>query len=142
MKYCVRLSPISFRALAALLFFAMLAVAQDDQNPNSPTPVLLSTPDSAQLLAVKPVRTARSLTAHPSFTRNSKGVLYVTNIQLMKGEDYTAFRIYAEDGMRHIYRFPVVGLEPVNKSGEVFSITFEVRDELGVWDVPARGELN
>jgi uncharacterized protein (DUF1800 family) len=59
----------------------------------------------------------------------------------MKGEDHTAFRIYAEDGMQHLYRFPVVGLEATDKTGEVFAITFEVRDELGVWDVPSRGEV-
>jgi uncharacterized protein (DUF1800 family) len=59
----------------------------------------------------------------------------------MKGEDHTAFRVYAEDGRGRLYRFPVVGLESVDKSGEIFAITFEIRDELGAWDVPSRGEI-
>ena len=135
------LSPI----LAAIIFLAIPAGAQDDQNPNSPTPVLLSTEDSTRVLAVNaPARLGRdvkSLKSPTSFSQNGKAVLFVTNVRLMKGEDHTAFRIYAEDGMQHLYRFPVVGLEATDKTGEVFAITFEVRDELGVWDVPPRGEV-
>src|SRR4029079_19738833 len=108
--------------------------------PNSPTPVLLRAVTVST--AVRAGQNVRSLTPEPSFSPTGKAVLFVTNVSLMKGEDYTAFRVYAEDGMRHLYRFPVVGFEPADKSGEVFAITFEVRDELGVWEVPARGELN
>jgi uncharacterized protein (DUF1800 family) len=140
-EYYDRLSLI----LAAVIFLAIPAVGQDDQNPNSPTPVLLSTTDSSRVLAVnapaKLSRGLKTLASPHSFPRNGKAVLFVTNIRLMKGEDHTAFRVYAEDGMRHLYRFPVVGLEATDKTGEVFAITFELRDELGVWDVPAHSEI-
>jgi uncharacterized protein (DUF1800 family) len=144
-EYCDRLSLCISLILAAVIFLPIPAAAQDDQNPNSPTPVLLSSTDSSRVLAVnapaKLARGVRSLTSPSSFPRNAKAVLFVTNVRLMKGEDHTAFRVYAEDGMRHLYRFPVVGLEAADKTGEVFAITFQLRDELGVWDVPDRGEI-
>ena len=140
-----RLSLILGTSFIALVFLAGSVVAQDDQNPNSPTPVLLSSIDAVRLVAInsptKVSRGVRTRTAASSFSGSGKAVLFVTNVRLMKGEDHTAFRVYAEDSMRHLYRFRVTGLEPTDKSGEIFALTFEPRDELGVWDVPARGEL-
>ena len=134
------LSPL----FAAIIFFT-IGAAQDEQNPNSPTPVLLSTSDSSRVLVTNASanlsRAVRSPKSGSTFTKNGKAVCFVTNVRLMKGEDYKAFRVYAEDGLRHLYRFPVIGLEPTDKSGEVFAVIFEVRDELGVWEVPARGEF-
>jgi len=140
MKYFELLTSYSCRIFVTVLLLAVSTTAQEDPNPNSPTPVLLRA--AAVNTAVRAGRNVRSLTPEPSFSANGKAVLFVTNVSLMKGEDYTAFRVYAEDGLRHLYRFPVVGLESADKTGEVFAITFEIRDELGVWQVPARGELN
>src|SRR5687767_2299039 len=107
-EYRDRLSRILSPVLVAIIFLVISAAAQDDQNPNSPTPVLLSTNDSSRVLAVnapaKLSRGLKSLASPTSFPRNGKAVMFVTNIRLMKDEDHTAFRVYAEDGMRRLYR--------------------------------------
>src|SRR5688572_7063793 len=94
--------------LVAMIFIAIPTAAQDDPNPNSPTPVLLSASDSSHVLAVDPSANLRRRiprTAPPmTHSLNGKAVLFVTNVSLMKGEGHTAFRVYAEDGLRHLYR--------------------------------------
>ncbi|PYT01279.1 MAG: hypothetical protein DMF63_00020 [Acidobacteria bacterium] len=133
------LSPI----FLAITLLAIPSIAQNEENPNSPTPVLLSTTGSSRALATdatKPVNVVPTASTS-NFPLNGKAAVFVTNVRLMKGEDYTAFRVYAEDGLRHLYRFPVVGLKIADKENQIYAITFELRDELGVWEVPASGDI-
>ncbi len=109
----------SLQYLIGILFisfsYAFPALAETDPNPNSPTPVLLSAPDSTRALAVK--KTGKSLygklpsAQNNSFDSDSEVVLYVTNIELMNGENANAFRVYAEDASGRLYRFPVLRFE-------------------------------
>jgi hypothetical protein len=94
----LRLIPATF----LVGFLLILTVfGQTDPNPNSPTPILLTAPDSTRALAVKDTR--KSLFAGiPAANANafdlySRVVLYVTNVELMMGEGASAFRVYAED---------------------------------------------
>ena len=120
--------------LLACVVLAGSAFAQNDPDPNSPTPVLLSSADQRRTGALA---ASGDLGA---FDSNARVVLYVTNVQPSKGEGPNSFRVYGEDANRRIYRFRILDLAPADKEGTVFALTFELRDELEIWD-PPRGSL-
>ena len=141
-----RTGNLLLRASALLLICScpmMHAFAGTDPNPNSPTPILLTSPDSTVAVATAgvqklPLPKGRSY----RFDLNSRVVLYVTNVILMPGEDSTAFRVYAEDARGRLYRFPVSNLQPLDKQDRVFALTVELRDEIGYWEEPpAKGDM-
>lgn len=130
--------------LSCTLLFAVAGMVsgQQDTDPNSPTPVILSEETGPRALT--------SL-SEPTMSRTVKGFrgdlgavspgskvnIYVTNIDLMEGEDHTAFRVYVEDHQGRSYRFPVVGLSPAKGITGVFELTFVASDEIGYWTPPA-----
>lgn len=137
------------RILGALLVSVWLtfpALAEADANPNSPVPVLLSAPDSTRALAV--IETEKSLRGGlpkagiNSFNLYSRVVLYVTNVDLMKGEGATAFRVYAEDARGRFYRFPVLNLAPIDKQGRIYALVIELRNDIVDGEQPAdKGDI-
>ncbi|HKP68629.1 MAG TPA: DUF1800 family protein, partial [Pyrinomonadaceae bacterium] len=77
-----------------------------------------------------------------TFEPNSRIVLYVTNVELLKSEGASAFRVYVVDASGRLYRFPVVGLEPALKQKGVYALRVELRDELGfTMTPPTRGDV-
>ena len=125
---------------------AVLALGQPEPNPNSPTPVLLSGSDPARAFTSNPApgsKSARSVKTAPEiFELNSQVVLYVTNVELMKGEGASAFRVYVIDANGRLYRFPVVGLDVDTRQKNVYALRVELRDELGYSTVPpTRGDV-
>jgi uncharacterized protein (DUF1800 family) len=139
------------RFLAALLmasFCTVAAVALDDPDPNSPTPVLLSYSTSTRALAVSEGASRRvDLSAIPErpFPPNSRVVLFVANLSLMPGEGANAFRVYAQDSQGHFYRFPVVSIEPYSSrhgARGMYAITVQLTDAIGYWAPPdANGDV-
>jgi uncharacterized protein (DUF1800 family) len=123
-------------SLCALFTFllALSVTAETDPNPNSPTPVLLSAPDSTRALAAnetdKSLRGVLPKAENNSFELYSRVVLYVTNIELMNGEVASAFRVYAEDSGGKYYRFPVLNLKLVDKQNRIYALVVELRDEI------------
>jgi len=132
------------RALSAFLIILPLvftALAQEDSDPNSPTPILLSLDNSTRALAFE-LNSARrdkrqSKAQNRAFSPGSKIVIYVTNLELMKDEDANAFRLYVQDGLGRKYRFPVVEMSPVRGQEWIYEVTVELRDEIGFWEPPA-----
>src|SRR4051794_32199539 len=98
-------------AFALVSFAALPAASQDDPDPNSPTPILISQTRSTRALAVAGdgghVEFARI--PNRSFDADTNVTLFVTNLTLMPDEGANAFRVYASDIAGHQYRFPVVG---------------------------------
>lgn len=140
-------------AAPRVLFTAFLAVfcvvsafAQDDPDPNSPTPILLTSPDSTRALAsVSPIRGKGSLERianNRAFDTGSKIALYFTNVSLMPGEGANAFRVYASDSEGHFYRYPVVALGRVAGYPDVYRATVILTDDMRFWDAPRPGDLN
>src|SRR5215203_1933172 len=131
----------------AVIFLALPAPAQNDPDPNSPAPVLVAAPDSTYALAMESQagRTrglpSVSEASSAAFDRNARTVLFVKNVQLMKGEGANAFRVYAEDSRRRLYRFPVLDVEPLYQRNGTYAVTVELRDDLNFSDVPPAGEL-
>jgi len=138
-----RRSRIFLRILGMCMLALMLALpvaAQDDSDPNSPTPVLLSQPGSARAVAVTPEELGRAnLARNPAraFSPNKRITLFVTNIALMEGEGANAFRMNVQDIKGRQYRFPVLDIRPYDKTGSTYAVTIQLRDELGFWEQPA-----
>src|SRR5829696_2476518 len=102
------------RLLSALFMFCFVSVpafAQDDPDPNSPTPVLLRAKNSKRVLAVMADTSARvdpSSAVREAFPPGSRIAFFVSGIRLMEGEGANSFRVHAEDSRGRKYRFPVV----------------------------------
>lgn len=138
-KSCLTLKFLSIGLAVFLLFFPVLA-QDDDPNPDSPTPVLLSEPDSTRALTELPSKIRRGnqiKVPNKAFLLDSQITLYVTNIELMKGEGANAFRVYVEDVKGRAYRFPVLDLQSVKGFDGVFALTVKLHDEIGYWEPPS-----
>ncbi len=123
-----------------IFLLAFGALAQTDPNPDSPTPILISEPDSLRALTTLPGKLERgnlARTKSRAFLPNSKVVLYVTNLDLMADEEVSALRLYVEDARGRKYRFPVLNAEPVKNQEWVYALMVELRDELRFWEQPA-----
>lgn len=131
---------------AFLVFFAAISVlAEIDPNPNSPTPVLISKSDSTRAL-VNTLETANrrsvSKSTDEAFRYETKITLFVTNIELMNGEDAGAFRVYVTDANDRKYRFPVLAIEQHTDFEWVYVLTVLLKDEIGFWqEPPAAGDV-
>jgi uncharacterized protein (DUF1800 family) len=81
-----------------LTLFAFAGFAQDDPDPDSPTPSLLNTTDMTRVLAVNTrgwdgsVPLSGSTVFRPSSTTSV--TIFVSNLHLMPGEDANAVRVY------------------------------------------------
>ncbi len=141
-------SRFSQRLVRILIMFALVSgavlatVAQDDPDPNSPTPILLSIEGSTRALAQTKISFGKMdlsrITAR-AFNRDTKVALYVANLNLMDGEGANAFRVYAQDSLGHVYRFPVLAIEPYPYIKGVYSVIIRVKDEIGYWEQPTVG---
>jgi uncharacterized protein (DUF1800 family) len=144
-KSCLLLKFLSAGMAVFLLFIPVLAQDVDDPNPDSPTPVLLSAPDSTRALTALPSRMTRGTrfkTEETAFALDSQITVYVTNVELMNGEGASAFRLYAEDSRGRKYRFPVLDFQPVKGFDGVYALTVKLRDEIGFWEQPSEdGDL-
>lgn len=135
-----------FRVFTAFLVLGLIsaaAVAQDDPDPNSPTPVLLRAAGGKRILAVSADggRISPSAPNADSFPPNSRVAIFVQNIRTMPGEGASAFRLYAQDARGRVYRFPVVDVISVKAQVKTYAIVFELRDEIGYWDAPQFGDV-
>src|SRR5215203_3532761 len=132
-------------SISLCILLSLIAVsAQEDLDPNSPTPILLSENDSTRALA-QPVGKSRlaSRASSRAFAPNQKIELFVTNIDLMEGEAANAFRIYIEDSKGHEYRFPVLEIRPAMESQRgVYSVITSLTDDAHYWnEPPAEGDV-
>ena len=97
-KSCLTIKFLSASFALFLLFFPVLAQGEEDPNPDSPTPVLLSEADSTRALTELPstkIKRGRQLKfQNRAFSLDSQVTLYITNIELLKDEAAGAFRVY------------------------------------------------
>ncbi len=142
-----RKSRLLWQILSASIFtflFVFPALSQDDPNPNSPTPILISESDSIRALTneLGVSNTKSRQTQSKAFRYDSKVRLFVTNVDLIKGEDADAFRVYAEDAKGRKYRFPVLDLQPLKGQEWIYAVTVLLKDEIGYWEAPeANGDI-
>lgn len=136
---------LAFAAILLSIFAAFPAWSQDDPDPNSPPPVLVRGSDPTRALVSRVRKFGGSISAidqsRSAFPLNSKVNIYISNIELMDGEDARAFRVYAEDSDKQRYRFPVLDIQPVKAAVPTYAITVELRDEVGYYTTPAKGDV-
>lgn len=115
--------------LFVILTFSFSAFSQDDPNPNSPTPVLLSAFDLGKTQKSETPKKSSSTRSQANITESSysKVVLYVSNIDLMTGEDALAFRVYVEDSAGKKFFFPVADLEKVGADNQIYKLIFALK---------------
>jgi len=141
-----RLLRCALSAFLIILPLVFSALAQDDSDPNSPTPILLSLGNSTRALANE-LNSARrdkrlSKAQNRAFSPGSKILIYATNLELMKDEGANALRLYVKDGLGREYRFPVVEMSPMRGQEWIYAVTVELRDEIGFWEPPtANGDV-
>ena len=135
---------------ALVLVFLSLGstLAQDDPDPNSPTPVLISENDSTRAL-VNPTgivgkrgRSSSLRSAANVFLPDQKVELLVSNIDLMDGEGANAFRVYIQDSRGREYRFPVLEIRRSDIQKNVFVVVTQLTDQIRYWnEPPAEGDV-
>ena len=132
-----------FSAFFVIALSALPALSETDPNPDSPTPVLISQPDSTRALAVSadawrgnlPKPSAGAFT----YGADSRIRIFVTNVELMNGEGANAFRVYIQDFKNREYRLPVLDIRPVKGYPWIYALTVQMRDEIGFWEEPPAG---
>ncbi|HUR98423.1 MAG TPA: DUF1800 domain-containing protein [Pyrinomonadaceae bacterium] len=127
----------SFRKLYLFPFFAAIftvgVFAQEDQNPNSPTPGLLSSADRSRVLAVNTrawdggIPSSGGLVFRPS--RTNQITVFVSNLQLMPGEEANSVRLYLTQRSGKSFELQIDQLIPVSKG--VHALQFRLWDPLG-----------
>jgi len=136
-RYCMRF--LAMLALSVGLTLSSFAQNLTDPDPNSPTPLLLTNPDSVSVLAHSKPASGRDELARSSdatFIPESKITLYVTNLDLMEGEGANAFRVYAQNAKGNNFRFPVLDISPISDGGGIYAMTILLKDEIGYWSAP------
>jgi uncharacterized protein (DUF1800 family) len=138
----------------------------EDPNPDSPTPVLLSEPNSTRALAatesffwrpkgrlkkgdeeifsddINNAGQELSGLRTQAFNPDSNVVLFATNLDLLSGEEANAFRIYVQDAEGKTYRFPVLNIQTLKDQPWIYALTVRVKDELGYWEnLSANGDV-
>lgn len=134
-----------FLSVCFIVSAACLSVSalDDDPDPNSPTPVLLSAEDSTRALAIQDgAKIGRTLprAENNSFELYSRVVFFVTNMKLMNGEGANALRFYAEDANGRHYMFPVSNVKLIDKANRIYAVSVELRDTLGYWGQPTENK--
>ncbi len=134
-----------FLSVCFIVSAAVLSVAalDDDPDPNSPTPVLISAEDSTRALAIQDgAKIGRTLprAENNSFELYSRVVFFVTNMKLMDGEDANALRFYAEDANGRHYMFPVSNVKLIDKGNRIYAVSVELRDTLEYWGQPTENK--
>ena len=127
--------------------FGLWVRAQDDPDPNSPTPILLSEATTIRALAQSERAAERvpltRIEPSQAFPADSRVVIYIEDIELMDGEGASAFRVYATDKLGHTFAFPVLDvklLEPTYK--KIFAMTIQLTDAIGYWPAPGDGDVD
>jgi uncharacterized protein (DUF1800 family) len=128
-------------------FVVSVSAQETDPNPDSPTPILLSEPNSTRALAIN---SRKSRVTNPNKVNGqafpvgkSKVVLYLTNLDLMPDEGANAFRVFAQDEKGTQFRFRVENLEQLTKGQDgIYALTVTLYDDLGYWGQPeANGDV-
>ncbi|MGQ0543667.1 MAG: DUF1800 domain-containing protein [Blastocatellia bacterium] len=112
--------------LALIFLSAITFSAQEDPNPDSPVPVLLSGTDSSRVLAVR----SRSVRGRiPTFgnqvfvpSRNTEISIFVRNLDLMQDEEANSVRVYLRQRSGKTFELQTVDLTPADKSSHAIKI--------------------
>ena len=140
----LRIATSSLCVSFALALAGLNSYAQTDPNPDSPAPILISEEGSTRALTSlvrRNPRDARSGMQRSAFQPGSYATLFVTNLDLIEGEGANSIRVWAEDGKKRVFRFPIVDFRTVPGREYVYAVSVVLRDEIGYFDPPTYGDL-
>jgi len=123
-----------------ILMFSVAFLAQTDPDPNSPTPVLLTMPQSPRAMTSEPGKnpdSSRRLLESTAYKWNSRVDLFVANLPFLPGEGANAFRAFGQDAEGVRYQFPVIDLRLYDKREKSYRLTIELRDVLADREAPS-----
>lgn len=129
--------------LFSIFLFSVQSFAEDDPNPDSPVPVLLSQTGSSQILAVDGTKWDGTFpkSSQIVFRPGQKNLLtlFVTNLDLMQGEGSNALRVYLYQKSRKVFELQTETLTQLNKT--VYALKVRIYDRDGYRGQPqADGE--
>jgi len=118
----------SLLAITLLVMAASLAYSQDDPDPNSPVPVLLSTGDNTRVLALADGRKLSKQNAPSVFWPGTGSyiTIFISNIDPMPGEERGSVRVYLTQKSGRSYE---LASEELTQSGKG---TYSIR--VGLFD--------
>ncbi len=124
--------------LLLLAVFASFIHAQNDPNPDSPTPILLSDTDKSRVLAIDSERwngeipKATQKIFKP--TRKTTLTLFVTNLDLLEGEGANAVRVYLKQKSGKTFLLQTEDIALINKT--VYALKVKVFDTQNLYNQP------
>ena len=128
---------LPFRKLYLFIVIVALAAsgisAQEDPNPDSPSPALLADVDSTRILAVNTrgwhggVPASGRLTFRPS--RTDSVTIFVSNLSLLPGEGVNSLRVYLTQQSGKTFELQTEQLIPANK--QVHALQIKLYDPAG-----------
>jgi uncharacterized protein (DUF1800 family) len=129
-----------------ILLICLLSVsifAEDDPNPDSPTPVLLSRENSTQVLAVGGASKKRAQVRQTENVfrpgRDSFVTLFVSNLDLMENEGVNSLRVYLYQKSGRTFELENIELVPYDKT--TYALKVRIYDRNGYRGQPlADGE--
>lgn len=138
-----RILPWIAAAFIGAFTFGSQLNAQDDPDPNSPVPVLLTQEKSTRVLASTDPSVNGSIVSSKDdfFEPGSRVILYVANLEFIEGEGANSLRLYAYNAKGHEYRFPVLAVQQVKADAKIFAVTILLSDEIRYWPTPDNGDL-
>ena len=138
-----RILPWIAAASICAFVFGSEVNAQDDPNPNSPEPVLVTQDGSTRVLATaEPVFNGSLVGSKDDFFEpGSRVILYVGNLEFIEGEGANSLRLYAYNAKGREYRFPVLDVLQVKGESKIFAVSVLLSDEVRYWPTPENGDL-
>jgi uncharacterized protein (DUF1800 family) len=125
--------------LVSVLFFSVQILAEDDPNPDSPTPILLSQANSSAVLAIDGASWKGRIPKQSQtiFRPGSKSsiTLFVTNLDLMENEGANAFRVYLYQKSGRTFELQTENLTSVD--GSTYALRVRLYDPNGYRGQPA-----
>ncbi len=119
--------------LAAILICSTTAslYAQVDENFESSSPFLISQPDSTKALTANPEswRGTLPVKSDDTYAPGSRVVLFVTNVDLPKGESANSFRAFAQDKRGKNFRLNVEDIQQLQKKDWIYGLTLRIVDD-------------
>lgn len=121
---------ISVSSLKGLFVLLALCCVGFADVPESPDPILISETGSARVLAVD-AKDWRGGFPSSSTARLQPGapiIIFISNLDLMPGENANAFRVIGEDEAGKRFRFAVESLDPLPKRPWIYALRIRLVD--------------
>ena len=121
-----------FVSCGVFLCLALLGSAISAQTLPEDAPVLISEPGSTRALTARPARRGIDDSARVFAPGGQTRVtVFVTNLELLKGEGANAFRADVQDAQFYRYPLEIISLEPTAERPWVYALTVRLHAQLG-----------